>query len=696
MGEDARVVARGREARVVLPHQAQGDGGAGQDGQQDQVVPLHEDAHCPVDRVHRGQRRLVVERAETTPRLRAGERRRLQRRARGLDPRHRRERGHARGQIAEPEGPVGRVPGGVVVGRRGLLDRVAHALQEPRRLAKRRGHLGLGRLGARQPVGQRDPERAGRRLHRLGVGRGRRCDAQDRAGVVPLHRLEQGRGVAHAARDHELRRHPHQRHPEGRAQGRAPARGLQPEEPAARRRDADRAAAVVGMRQRHHCGRDRRRGAARGAPRGAAGIERVARRPAVEDRLGGAVEAELGRGGRAHQGQACRAEPLEQHSAPRRGEVDRVQHPRARALAHPLHLQDQVLGEERHAGERAVRRPGQGLDQGLREEVQLGVQAMSRLAGAGLDLGARRLVPGDQRREVGRVALGVLVQLHRAAPIPGRATLRRLGHSAIPRCSRGGRRLATPRNAIGAWQVGPAGARLSSVAARWRDRMRRAPIPGDAAQEKRPAGGAPHATRNHPRPRSGSGAPRGHGPGPPPRRADGRRADPGRPDPDRRGARRRERALPSADVDGARQGRGARLGGRRDARPACVRRDPAGRRDLRGGGGPRCRRRREPPADRGRRERHPPRGVGAGLHRHRRRPPLAGGHARPRLRKLRRPLLRPAVGGPLRRRGAPCRRPHPQGPLLRHRGGREQPLGPPDRGAHDDRRPRLGRRPRRH
>ena len=57
-----------------------------------------------------------------------------------------------------------------------------------------------------------------------------------------------------------------------------PAARLQPDEPAAGRGDPDRAAAVVAVRDRHHPGRDRRRGPAGGAAGGAFGVPRVARR----------------------------------------------------------------------------------------------------------------------------------------------------------------------------------------------------------------------------------------------------------------------------------------------------------------------------------------------------------------------------------------------------------------------------------
>ena len=71
------------------------------------------------------------------------------------------------------------------------------------------------------------------------------------------------------------------------------ARRLQPDEAALARRDADRAAAVVGVRARHHARGDRRRRAAARAAGRVRRVPRIARRP-VGVRLGRRQHAELG------------------------------------------------------------------------------------------------------------------------------------------------------------------------------------------------------------------------------------------------------------------------------------------------------------------------------------------------------------------------------------------------------------------
>ncbi len=68
---------------------------------------------------------------------------------------------------------------------------------------------------------------------------------------------------------------------------------LETDQPAARRRDADAAAAVRSVGERHHPGGDRRGGAAAGAAGRAVEIPRVARRP-PRDRLGRRQAAHLG------------------------------------------------------------------------------------------------------------------------------------------------------------------------------------------------------------------------------------------------------------------------------------------------------------------------------------------------------------------------------------------------------------------
>src|SRR5207244_6414395 len=78
----------------------------------------------------------------------------------------------------------------------------------------------------------------------------------------------------------------------------AAARGLEPEEPAAGRRDADRAPAVVGVSHRDQAGGDSRGRSTARAPGRPAGVPGIAR-GAEESRLGRRKNPELGRIGLA-------------------------------------------------------------------------------------------------------------------------------------------------------------------------------------------------------------------------------------------------------------------------------------------------------------------------------------------------------------------------------------------------------------
>ena len=122
----------------------------------------------------------------------------------------------------------------------------------------------------------RDPERARRR------GRPAPRTARPAAAAQvtsptrrPGHHVERDRRVLRRARDDAV--DAEERLADERAERDPPALRLQADEPAARRRDARRAAAVVGVGDRHHAGRDRRRRAARRAARRARGVPRVAR-----------------------------------------------------------------------------------------------------------------------------------------------------------------------------------------------------------------------------------------------------------------------------------------------------------------------------------------------------------------------------------------------------------------------------------
>ena len=92
----------------------------------------------------------------------------------------------------------------------------------------------------------------------------RRRQPVEVARLVAVHGVEQRGGVAHALRDGEA----DQRAPDrGGLERDAPARGLEPDQPAPRRGDADRAGAVVRVRERHDARRHGHRRAARRAAR---------------------------------------------------------------------------------------------------------------------------------------------------------------------------------------------------------------------------------------------------------------------------------------------------------------------------------------------------------------------------------------------------------------------------------------------
>jgi hypothetical protein len=146
-----------------------------------------------------------------------------------------------------------------------------------------------------------DPQPARLARGRCREGLGRRWRPGGVARLVAGQHVEQRRGVRHRVREHAVLDE------EvvalvGPARD-APAAGLQAHEAAARGRDADRAAAVAAVRERHHAGRHRGRGAAGGAPRRALGVPRIAGRPEAP-RLGDRQDPELGQVGLADDDEA--------------------------------------------------------------------------------------------------------------------------------------------------------------------------------------------------------------------------------------------------------------------------------------------------------------------------------------------------------------------------------------------------------
>ena len=133
-----------------------------------------------------------------------------------------------------------------------------------------------------------------------------------------------------------------------------PWRRLQADEPAARRRDPDRAAAVAGVGDRHHAGRDRGGRAAARPARRAGRVPRVARR-APRDRLGRRHAAEL-RAVRATGDDEARPRGTGRRGSCRRRATKSASLKRDVAVAERLPgvARAQVLQQERHAAEGAV------------------------------------------------------------------------------------------------------------------------------------------------------------------------------------------------------------------------------------------------------------------------------------------------------------------------------------------------------
>ncbi len=135
---------------------------------------------------------------------------------------------------------------------------------------------------------QRLHERALRRRRHVGIAR-----------LGARRAIEHESRVAHAAAHHMPDRQPAPALARVGRERHARPRRLETEQPALRRRDADRAAAVGGVRHRQHAGDDRRRGPARRAAGRMLEVPRVAAGP-VQARLRVGVQPELRRRAAAH------------------------------------------------------------------------------------------------------------------------------------------------------------------------------------------------------------------------------------------------------------------------------------------------------------------------------------------------------------------------------------------------------------
>ena len=235
-----------------------------------------------------------------------------------------------------PPRPGGRGP------RRARRSRGASARILAARRARRSGAFVVNAI--RSARGSRRPRQEGRAAAARRRGR--------RAG--PRGRVEQRRGVAHRQGDGVSVEQPPRPSPARRIVLRA-ARRLQADQPAARRRRADRAEAVGGMRHRQHARADRRGRAAARAAGDACRVPGILRRRR-RARLAGQREAELARVRPAeeHQPGALQTPDVLAVGRDRRrvgeeaGAARRCARPRATA---------EVLQEKRHAAERPVGQP---------------------------------------------------------------------------------------------------------------------------------------------------------------------------------------------------------------------------------------------------------------------------------------------------------------------------------------------------
>ena len=368
-----------------------------------------------------------MERGDLAPALDARPRRRLDLPGPRLAAHDAREDARQAGQVDRPH-RVDALAQRVLVDLRAcLLDVMALLLEGARGVLDRRARRGLGRRAEERLGGHRDAQRAGVAVEALGVRRRRARD------VVPVARrravdgIEQQRGVAHRARDRELVCEAADRLAHGRPDRHAAARRLEPHQPAPRGRDADRPAAIVGVRQRQRArGHQRGRPAAR--PAGTAlGVPRVARRT-VDDRRGVDVEGELGRRGPHEREQAGRAEALGERGLAARDVA--VEQPAAEAQR-PPGLRQRVLDGERDAGQRAVTVGARVLVRPVHDRVELRVDCLDGAQRGLADLVGADVSGDEQPAQLGRVAGGVVGGVHQSCGARARLGATRGGSSGI-------------------------------------------------------------------------------------------------------------------------------------------------------------------------------------------------------------------------------------------------------------------------
>ncbi len=229
----------------------------------------------------------------------------------------------------------------------------------------------------------RDPQAPRMAAQRHAVGLGRPRGPGRVAGLVAGKDVEQQRGLDHRARQHPVGAE------EGVAEvgaARDPAAArLEPDEPAAGRRDPQRAAAVVAVCDGHEPRRDRRGGAARRAAGGVVELPRVAGRAGMT-RLRGRQDAELGQVRRPDHDEARVAQPAHEVRAVRRPVLG--QEARGQVHAQPGHG---GVGLHRHGHARERPRiPALDL-------TRLGQRVVADHLDEGVEVGVRGVDPPQRR-----------------------------------------------------------------------------------------------------------------------------------------------------------------------------------------------------------------------------------------------------------------------------------------------------------
>jgi hypothetical protein len=178
------------------------------------------------------------------------------------------------------------------------------------------------------------------------------------AGFRSRRAVEHRRCVAHRAADDVLADQAAEQIAEHGTERVATPRRLEADEPAARGGNADRAAAVVRMGERHDAGGDRRGGAAARAARRVVEVPGVVAGP-VQHALGRRQQTELGHVGLANRHQARRLEARDQSVVLHDRKV--FQKARAGVGRHAGVVAEDVLEEERNAAETTLARPATRL-----------------------------------------------------------------------------------------------------------------------------------------------------------------------------------------------------------------------------------------------------------------------------------------------------------------------------------------------